>query len=134
MEKFYATRHQIYWRFDANYMVFASNLIWYHKQRQTCKRTRRDQNTDTLTNSYLYYNEWITCKIYYTEVHNVFAFQKLLTCRKQITADQIQRLFPYCEIQRIMIEIVQITKIYTPHRDSNLGKGYLVLVSDTLLF
>ena len=32
---FYTTRHQIYWRFASDDMVFASILIWYHTHRQT---------------------------------------------------------------------------------------------------
>ena len=31
---FYATRHQIYWRFDTDDMVFAGTLIWYYTRRQ----------------------------------------------------------------------------------------------------
>ena len=30
-------------------------------------------------------------KIYFTEVHKVFAFQKLVTCRSHIPADEIQQ-------------------------------------------
>ena len=31
---FYATRHQVYSRFDINHMVFVSTLIWYHTPKQ----------------------------------------------------------------------------------------------------
>ena len=40
---FYATRHQIRWRFDTVDMVFASNLIWQHTYIQTnTHRTHKD--------------------------------------------------------------------------------------------
>ena len=72
----------------------ASTLIWYHKHRQTHTRHTR---TNTLTYIYKYMLtppvtciqqlpilHWMNNNVkteWKTEVHNVFAFQKLLNCR-----------------------------------------------------
>ena len=70
---FHVTRHQIYWRFDTEDMVFASTQIWYHSHRQTYTQDTQEP-TDRHThiniyqqhplcehNNFLYYSEWLTC-------------------------------------------------------------------------
>ena len=49
---FYATRNQIYWRFDTDDMVFASALIWHQTHRQ---KQIRHTGTNRLTHTYIKY-------------------------------------------------------------------------------
>ena len=57
---FYATRNQIYWRFDTDGMIFTSALIWHQTYRQTKIRhtgTNRLTHTDKVyidINRYMY--------------------------------------------------------------------------------
>ena len=92
---FYATKCQVYWRFDMDDINFASTLIWYHTYRQThtgYTGTNRLKhiNKHILTPSAapvtlasrITLNKYLSdTNIYFTEVDNVFAFQKLLNCR-----------------------------------------------------
>ena len=89
---FYATRHQIYRRFEKGDTVFASTLIWYHTHRQT---HLGHTGTNRVTN---------------TEAHNVSALhlQKSYICWLDST-----QLGSSCETQRILIELVQMSKIHT---------------------
>ena len=98
---FHVTRHQFYWRFDTNDMTFVGTLIWDHTQRQKhTGHTGSSRMTHTLkmynnttcyvhkAATYIILNKWLAdIKIYFTKVHNVLAFQKLLPCRNHISAD-----------------------------------------------
>ena len=75
----YATWHQIFWRFDLDDVVFASNLICYHTHTHTHTHTHKHtehtkgpidlqtrisiywQQLLCAHNRYLYYTEWTTC-------------------------------------------------------------------------
>ena len=88
---FYATRCQVYCRFDTDDMVFASTLIWYYIQKHTDTAYTR---TNGLTHkyilippahsSYLYYIELIThwlikqSQIFCTKFINMFVFKNYL--------------------------------------------------------
>ena len=86
---------------------FASTLIWYHTQTHTHTHTHTPKDTthwgaSALThtsiniylhpllcahNSYLYYIEWIIHWYQKFTFHNVFSFQKLLTCKNHVSFD-----------------------------------------------
>ena len=106
----YATEHQIYWRsdifciFDRWYFLHFWQfllVLWFEITHANTHRTQMDQYTDAYlqihinTNCYIHtvatcitLNKYVTdTKTYFTEVYNVSAFQKLLTCGSHISAD-----------------------------------------------
>ena len=110
---FYATRHQIYWRFDTDYMVFASTLIW-HNTHRTYRVTRLTNMyksiltppvmcTQQLLELHLYYAEWITCwyKILLYRGPQCFCFSKIALFQKSyICSLDSKRLSPSSETSK----------------------------------
>ena len=87
---FYGTKSPIYYWFDTDDMIFATAMTWYHKHWQT---NTGSTGTNTFTHIYIHtttcyvptsatyitLNEQLSdIQIQYTEVHNVFAVQKVL--------------------------------------------------------
>ena len=110
---FYATRHQVYYRSDTDDMAFASTLIWYHSHKQIHTKhiqwpiewhinTLYINTTLYIINTTFQHNCVHTNCTYYIELishwfqkailqrSTMCAFQKVLTCRRRISADQIQ--------------------------------------------
>ena len=98
---FCATRRQIYWGLTNNvaFCYFFDLILHTHKQRHTthagAKRLTHPHKyilTPAVTCSQLlsalhWINNSLMSKIYFTEFHNVFTFQKLLTWRSHISVD-----------------------------------------------
>ena len=62
-------------------------------------------------------NEKLDTQTYFTEVHNVFVFQKILNFKSH-------HLLIRFNIQRILIEMVQVSKTHTLHTEKdNFRKG-----------
>ena len=96
---FYATRRQVYCWFDTEDMTIASKLIWYytHKHIQTQLTLGPiDWYINILTPPVMCsqqlpvlhrINHSLILKIYFAELKNIFAVQKLVTCWSHISSD-----------------------------------------------
>ena len=72
-------------------------------------------------------------KIYFTKVNNIFAFQKLITCRSHISADYIQYVYilpvKHKEYSEKLCKWAKETHTHThiSHREmDDIWKGYFV--------
>ena len=96
---FYATRRQVYYWFDTEDMKIASKLIWYHTHKHIQTQLTLgpiDWHKNILTPPVMCsqqlpvlhrINHSLILKIYFAELKNIFAVQKLVTCWSYISTD-----------------------------------------------
>ena len=158
---FYTTTHQIFWRFDADGVVFVSSLIWYHTHRQTRTRhpgTKRLKNackynltTPVMCTRQLPALHWMNnlliqkCTLQRSTILLHFKYysldkQALSSCRIHISVTKSHIRFnkTQCFLRNTKKTdrngIIE-QKTHTTHREKDkFRKGQLVLFSDTTFF
>ena len=93
-------------------MVFDSTFIWHHTQTSYDSQGAIDWQThkyiltpplDTTATCITLNKQLAATKINFAEVHNVFPYQKLPTCRSHIDWLDSTTLSPSCETQRLLM-------------------------------
>ena len=98
----YVTRRQVYWSLTHN-VLFAGTLIWYHTHTQTHTPQTHTARTGASRMTYPYkyiftppvmcsqqlslLHKWIIHWYQKFSFHNVFSFQRLLTCKSHLSVD-----------------------------------------------
>ena len=103
---------------------FAGTLIWYHKQTHTKRHTALSMASRLLCahSRYLYNPEWIIHWYLKFIFHNVFSVQKSFNCTSYICLLDAIRLDFSCETQKILIEMVYISKTHTHTQQTLIEK------------